>query len=245
MKYKLYHGDCFKILKKIAPNSVYLIFADPPYFLSTDSGITCQGGKMASVIKGSWDKEKNLRELHSFNRRWIRRCFYLLKDTGSLFVSGTFHNIYSIGMALQQEGYKIVNNITWQKLNPPPNLSCKCFTHSTETILWSVKDKKRYYFNYALMKEMNGGKQMKDVWSGALTPKCEKAFGKHPTKKPEYILEKIILAASKESDTVLDPFCGSGTTGVVALRYKRFFIGIENDFEYIKLVERRIQNEEF
>lgn len=225
------------------PESVDLIFADPPYFLSTENGVTCHGGKMVSVSKAEWDKASGFKEVHSFNRRWLRKCFRLLKESGSIFISGTFHNIYSIGVALQQEGFTIVNNITWQKLNPPPNLACKCFTHSTETVIWAVKNKKKYYFNYPLMKEMNGGKQMKDVWSGALTPKKEKAFGKHPTQKPEYLLERIILAASKENDLVLDPFCGSGTTGVVAIRNGRNFIGIDNVQEYIALAERRISNE--
>lgn len=244
MTYELHHGDCLDILESMTPSSVDLVFADPPYFLSTEEGITCRSGRMASVAKGNWDRQKSIEELHDFNREWIHRCFRVLKDTGSIFVSGTFHNIYSVGMALQQEGYKIVNNITWQKLNPPPNLACKCFTHSTETIIWGVKNKKNYYFNYALMKAMNDGKQMKDVWSGSLTPKREKSFGKHPTQKPEYLLERILLAASKENDIILDPFCGSGTTGVVAVRHKRIFIGIERESEYIELAERRIRNEE-
>ena len=243
MSYKLYNADCIKKMTKMPAESIDLVFADPPYFLSTENGITCQGGKMVSVNKGEWDKSTGFNDMHAFNRRWVRKCCRLLKDSGSIFISGTFHNIYSIGMALQQEGFTIVNNITWQKLNPPPNLACKCFTHSTETVIWAVKDKKKYYFNYSLMKEINGGKQMKDVWSGALTPKREKIFGKHPTQKPEYLLERIILAASKEGDMVLDPFCGSGTTGVVAIRNGRNFIGIDSKQEYIELSERRLANE--
>lgn len=222
--------------------SVDLIFADPPYFLSS-GGITCKSGKMVSVDKADWDKSDGLKDIHSFNRKWIRRCYRVLKDTGSIFISGTFHNIYSIGMALQQEGFIIVNNITWQKLNPPPNLACKCFTHSTETVVWAVKNKKKYYFNYSLMKQLNDGKQMKDVWSGPLTPQKEKQFGKHPTQKPEYLLERIILAASKEGDVVFDPFTGSSTTGAVAIRNNRKFIGIDNVQEYIDISQRRLQNE--
>ena len=245
MSYKLYNADCVKKMARMPAESIDLIFADPPYFLSTEKGITCKSGKMVSVKKAEWDKSKTLSDMHTFNRRWIRKCYRVLKETGSIFISGTFHNIYSIGMALQQEGFTIVNNITWQKLNPPPNLACKCFTHSTETVIWAVKNKKRYVFNYALMKEVNGGKQMKDVWSGTLTPRKEKVFGKHPTQKPEYLLERIILAASKEGDVVLDPFCGSSTTGVVALRHNRSFIGIDNEQEYIELSERRLSNEGF
>lgn len=243
MNYKLYNADCIKKMARMPAESVDLIFADPPYFLSTENGITCKSGKMVSVNKGDWDKTTGFANMHSFNRKWIRKCYRLLKETGSIFISGTFHNIYSIGMALQQEGFVIVNNITWQKLNPPPNLACKCFTHSTETVIWAVKNKKKYYFNYPLMKEINGGKQMKDVWSGALTPKKEKTFGKHPTQKPEYLLERIILAASKTGDVVLDPFCGSGTTGAVAIRNGRDFIGIDNEQEYIEISERRLSNE--
>lgn len=242
MQYELYNDDCNEIMPLLPSESIDLIFADPPYFLS-NGGITCNSGKMVSVDKGQWDKPKNSVNIHDFNRIWIRHCFRILKCSGSIFISGTFHNIYSVGLALQQEGYTIINNITWQKLNPPPNLSCKCFTHSTETIIWAVKNKKSYYFNYQLMKSFNNNKQMKDVWSGPITPKGEKRLGKHPTQKPEYLLERIILAASNERNLVLDPFCGSGTTGVVALRYNRQFIGIEKELGYFELTEMRINNE--
>ena len=145
-------------------------------------------------------------------------------------------------MALEQEGYKIINNITWVKSNPPPNLACKCFTHSTETILWAKKENEKYLFNYEHMKELNGGKQMKDVWTGSLTKPSEKKQGKHPTQKPEYILEKIILASTKENDLILDPFCGSGTTGVVAKKHNRKFIGFDNVEEYLEITKRRLEN---
>ena len=147
-------------------------------------------------------------------------------------------------MALEQEGFKIINNITWQKTNPPPNLACRCFTHSTETILWAQKSdrKSRHFFNYELIKEQNGGKQMKDVWTGSLTKPSEKKFGKHPTQKPEYLLEKIILASSKPGDVILDPFCGSGTTGVVANRYGRMFIGIDIEKEYLNITKARLES---
>ena len=243
-------GDCFQILRKVKAESVDMIFADPPYFLS-NNGITCQNGKMVSVNKASWDKiEENnvshLREKHAFNRRWIRMCKRILKPNGSIWISGTLHNIYSIGMALEQEGFKIINNITWQKTNPPPNLACRCFTHSTETILWAKKnDKKaRHLFNYQVMKELNGDKQMKDVWTGSLTKASEKREGKHPTQKPEYLLERIILASTEAGQVVLDPFCGSGTTGVVALRYGRKFIGIDNCEEYLQITQKRLEKVE-
>lgn len=235
-------GDSLKILPKMKPECVDMIFADPPYFLSND-GITCQGGKMVSVNKGSWDEGKSVDEKHKFNRKWIKLCKRVLKPNGSIWISGTLHNIYSIGMALEQEGFKIINNITWQKTNPPPNLACRCFTHSTETILWAQKNdkKSRHFFDYQKMKELNGGKQMKDVWTGSLTKPSEKKEGKHPTQKPEYLLERIVLASTKEGDAILDLFCGSGTTGIVAKRLGREFVGIEQEKEYAELTVRRIK----
>lgn len=236
----LYHGDSLVLLKKIKRESVDMIFADPPYFLSND-GVTCSGGRMVSVNKGEWDKNENK---HEFNRKWLRLCKRALKPGGTIWISGTLHNIYSIGMALEQEGYKIINNITWQKTNPPPNLACKCFTHSTETILWARKadTKDKNTFNYGLMKEHNGGKQMKDVWTGTLTPQREKTEGKHPTQKPLYLLERIVESSTHEGDIVLDPFCGSGTTGVACRKFGRTFIGIDISAEYLELSRRRLSN---
>lgn len=169
----------------------------------------------------------------------------MLKPNGTIWISGTLHNIYSIGMALEQEGFKIINNITWQKTNPPPNLACRCFTHSTETILWAKKDdkKSKHLFNYELMKEENAGKQMKDVWTGSLTKPSEKKCGKHPTQKPEYLLKRIIQASTQPGDVILDPFCGSGTTGVVANRLGRIFIGIDTVEEYLNITKARLEME--
>lgn len=240
----LFWGDTFSVLKKLAPGSVSMVFADPPYFLSND-GITCHAGQMVSVNKGNWDKVSSSAEKHAFNRKWIRFCREVLAPNGTIWISGTLHNIYSIGMALEQEGFKIINNITWQKTNPPPNLACRCFTHSTETILWAHKDDKKakHLFNYQLMKQQNGGKQMKDVWTGPLTPQKEKVFGKHPTQKPLYLLERIIEASTNAGDLVLDPFCGSSTTGVAAKSLGRKYIGIDNEEEYVRLSVRRLQQE--
>lgn len=238
--FKLLHGDALLLLKKIPKESIDMIFADPPYFLSGD-GISCSGGKMVSVKKGEWDEKISLKEKHAFNKKWIRDCKRVLKPNGTLWISGTMHNIYSIGMALEEEGFKIINNITWRKLNPPPNISCRSFVHSTETILWAKKDDKKakHKFNYSIMREMNGGKQMKDVWDTALTKPSEKKCGKHPTQKPVALLEKIIIASTDEGDLILDPFNGSGTTGIVANRLKRNYIGIEKEQEYLDLTIRR------
>ena len=223
----LYVGDSLELLKNFPSEYVDIIFADPPYFLSND-GFTCKGGKAASVNKGDWDKATTLEDKHAFNQNWIGLCRKILKPDGTIWISGTLHNIYSVGMALEQNGFKIMNNITWQKTNPPPNLSCRYFTHSTETILWAKKNPSaKHFFNYALMKELNGGKQMKDVWSGIL-------------QKPLYLLEKIILASTRAGDLVLDPFCGSGTTGVACKLLKRKFIGIDNNAEFIALAKERL-----
>lgn len=238
--FSLIYDDTFNALNSFENSTFDMIFADPPYFLS-DDGITCNGGKMVSVNKGEWDRTLSIKEKHKFNKKWIKECYRVLKDNGTIWISGTLHNIYSIGMALEEEGFKIINNITWQKTNPPPNLSCKTFTHSTETILWARKDLKKvkYTFNYNIMKELNNNKQMKDVWTTSLTKPSEKKCGKHPTQKPLEILDKIILASTKENDLILDPFCGSSTTGISAVRLNRRYIGIDNEKEYIELSKRR------
>lgn len=242
--FKLIQGDSLKILKDIEPQSIDMIFADPPYFLSGD-GISCSSGKMVSVNKGDWDKSISIDEKHKFNRKWIKLCYQALKDNGTIWISGTMHNIYSIGMALEQEGFKIINNITWKKLNPPPNISCRFFVHSTETILWAKKDlkKAKHKFNYSLMRELNGGRQMTDVWESSLTKPSEKKCGKHPTQKPMEILERIVLASTDEGDLILDPFNGSGTTGIVANRLNRKYIGIEKEKEFLDLTIRRKESD--
>ena len=239
--FKLINGDSLKILKGIEPKSIDMIFADPPYFLS-DDGISCSGGKMVSVNKGDWDKSISVEEKHKFNRKWIRLCYQVLKDNGTIWISGTMHNIYSIGMALEEEGFKIINNITWKKLNPPPNISCRYFVHSTETILWAKKDIKnaKHKFNYSLMRELNSGKQMQDVWESSLTKPSEKKCGKHPTQKPMEILEKIILSSTDEGDLILDPFNGSGTTGIVANKLNRKYIGIDLEKKYLDITIKRL-----
>ena len=242
--FKLLHGDALLLLKKIEPQSIDMIFADPPYFLS-GNGITCSGGKMVSVNKGKWDEKISVKEKHNFNKKWIRACKEVLKDDGTIWISGTMHNIYSIGMALEEEGFKIINNITWKKLNPPPNISCRAFVHSTETVLWAKKDisKAKHKFNYDVMKKLNNNKQMKDVWETSLTKPSEKKCGKHPTQKPIELLEKIILASTDENDLILDPFNGSGTTGIVANRLKRKYIGIEKEKEYLDLTIKRKESD--
>jgi site-specific DNA-methyltransferase (adenine-specific) len=241
--FKLLNGDSLNILKKFEKNSIDMIFADPPYFLSGD-GITCQSGEMVSVYKGVWDKKISVQERLKFDRKWIRIAFEILKDNGTIFISGTLHSIYSIGYALELEGFKIINNITWKKLNPPPNLACRYFTHSTETIIWAKKNikKAKHTFNYSLMKELNDNKQLKDVWEFPIISKKEKQFGYHPTQKPLILLERIILASTNENDIILDPFTGTSTTGIAAVKHNRKFIGIDLDKEYLEISEKRYRN---
>ena len=238
----LLQGDAIELMNSIDANVFDMVFADPPYFLS-NGGISCSGGKQVLVNKGTWDEGRALEEKHRFNRDWIRACKRVMKKSATIWISGTFHNIYSVGFALEQEGFRILNNVTWEKTNPPPNLGCRCFTHSTETILWAKKDdrKAKHYFNYQLMKSLNGGKQMKDVWTGSLTKQSEKTEGKHPTQKPEYLLERIILAATPEGAFILDPFVGSGTTAVVAKKLNRKCLGIDSSSEYLDIACKRLE----
>lgn len=239
---RLLKGDCIEILKQAKEDSVDMIFADPPYFLS-NGGITCHAGKMVSVNKGMWDKSRGVQENHKFTLEWLRACQRVLKPNGTIWVSGTTHIIYSVGFAMQELGYKILNDIVWFKRNAPPNLSCRYFTHSTEIILWAAKNEKsKHYFNYQLMKAMNRGKQMRNVWEISAPLSEEKRFGKHPTQKPVELLMRIILASTQEGDLVLDPFTGSSTTGVAAVQLKRKFVGIDMEEEFLQLSKKRLKD---
>lgn len=236
--FNLIHGDSFEILPKFN-NEFDLIFADPPYFLSND-GLSIQSGKIVSVNKGTWDKGKNINEIDDFNLKWLDLAKSALKDSGSIMVSGTYHNIFSIGNALQKLGYKILNIITWQKTNPPPNFSCRYLTHSTEQIIWARKSEKhKHIFHYELMKFLNGDKQMKDVWEFPAIAPWEKTCGKHPTQKPLALLVRLILMASDSKSVICDPFAGSATTGIAANLLGRNFVGIEKEQEFIKIALAR------
>lgn len=240
----IYHADCMDIASIIPQESIDMIFADPPYFLS-GKGTTCSGGKRVSVNKGKWDEPRGIEDIHTWNTQWLRVYRDLLKDTGTIWISGTRHNIFSVGLALQQIGYKVLNDIVWEKIAPPPNLSCRYFTHASETILWAAKhDKAKYKFNYADMKVANNNKQMKSVWKIGTPKKIEKKHGKHPTQKPLELLERIILASTDPGDTVLDPFSGSASTGLACIKHGRKYIGIEKDLEYCKLSVKRLKDEE-
>lgn len=236
--FTLLHGDCFQLLRDF-DFKFSCIFADPPYFLS-NGGISVQSGKIVSVNKGNWDTGKSQQELMDFNREWIGLCRDKLKDNGTIWISGTYHNIFSVANCLTELGYKILNVVTWAKTNPPPNISCRYFTYSTEFIIWARKDAKRpHYFNYELMKQINDGKQMTDVWHLPAIALWEKSCGKHPTQKPLALLSRIIMASTQQGEWVLDPFCGSSTTGIAANLLNRRFLGIEQELEYIEMSKHR------
>jgi site-specific DNA-methyltransferase (adenine-specific) len=242
----LYQGDCLEVLDAVAakyPEGCFdMIFADPPYFLS-NGGITCHAGRMVRVDKGEWDRSRGAEENHNFNRAWLERCQRVLKPNGTIWVTGTHHVIFSVGYAMQQLGFKILNDIAWEKPNPPPNLSCRYFTHSTETVIWAAKNEKsKHVFNYGLMRREAGGKQMRTVWKIYPPLNGEKKLGKHPTQKPVALVERCILASTQEGDFILDPFMGGGTTGVACVRNARHFVGIELDPDHARLASRRIQN---
>ena len=216
-----------------------MIFADPPYFLS-NGGISLQSGKVVCVDKGEWDKGKTPEEMREWNMQWLGLCREKLKENGSIWISGTYHNIFSVADCLTQLGYRILNVITWQKTNPPVNISCRFFTYSTEFVIWARKSKKvAHKFNYDVMKRLNDGKQMTDVWRLPAIGRWEKSCGKHPTQKPLALLTRIILACTDEGDWVFDPFSGSGTTGIAANLCKRRFCGIEREEEFCRMAMAR------
>jgi site-specific DNA-methyltransferase (adenine-specific) len=243
----LYEGDCRSVLEDLPPGSVDLIFADPPYNLS-NGGFTCHGGRRAPVDKGGWDASAGVAEDFSFHTAWIAACRRVLSGNGTIWVSGTYHSIYACGYALRLQGFEFLNDVCWFKPNAPPNLSARYFTASHETLIWAKKSGSgRHTFNYRDMKEgawpgddlKRPGKQMRTVWSIPSPRGVEKRFGNHPTQKPCALLRRVILASSREGDLVLDPFCGSGTTGLAALAEGRRFIGIDQERKYLDLsVER-------
>ena len=234
----LAHGDCFKLLKEFS-FKFDMIFADPPYFLS-NGGISLQNGKVVCVDKGEWDKGKTPEEMKAYNMEWLRLCRDKLKDNGTIWISGTYHNIFSVANCLTELGYKILNVITWQKKNPPVNVSCRFFTYSTEFIIWARKCKKvAHKYNYKLMKRLNDDKQMTDVWRLPAIGRWEKSCGKHPTQKPLSVLTRIILSCTDKGDWILDPFSGSSTTGIAANLCERKFAGIEQSEEFCQMSRAR------
>ena len=236
--FTLIKGDSFSVMPDF-DFKFDMIFADPPYFLS-NGGISLQSGKVVCVDKGEWDKGKTPEEMREWNMQWLGLCREKLKENGSIWISGTYHNIFSVADCLTQLGYRILNVITWQKTNPPVNISCRFFTYSTEFVIWARKSKKvAHKFNYDVMKRLNDGKQMTDVWRLPAIGRWEKSCGKHPTQKPLALLTRIILACTDEGDWVMDPFSGSGTTGIAANLCGRRFCGIEREEEFCRMAMAR------
>jgi site-specific DNA-methyltransferase (adenine-specific) len=257
----LAQGDCRELLALLPAASVDLVFADPPYFLS-NGGFTCHAGRRAPVRKGAWDASQGVAEDHRFNVAWLAGCQRVLKPEGTLWVSGTQHAIFSVGFALQSLGFKLLNTVTWYKPNASPNLSCRYFTHSSELLIWAAPrpgPRLLHTFHYQDMRALAEGKQMRDVWALPKTgdeeldqggegrvwtltgPKAEeKALGRHPTQKPVALLERVLSASSSKGGLVLDPFCGSGTTGVAARRLGRRFLGFDTSRDYLKLAQARL-----
>ena len=238
--FNLLHGDTSELLPQFSFH-FDMIFADPPYFLSND-GISVQAGKIVSVNKGEWDRGGTPEKINDFNKRWIGLCRDKLKDNGTIWISGTYHNIFSVANSLTELGFKILNVVTWAKTNPPPNISCRYFTYSTEFIIWARKSAKHpHNFNYELMKHLNDDKQMTDVWRLPAIAPWEKSCGKHPTQKPLALLTRIILASTNKNGWILDPFAGSSTTGIAANLIGRRYLGIEQEKEFTLISQRRRQ----
>lgn len=243
--FSLLKGDSLTLIPTIE-KSIDMVFADPPYFLSND-GLTVKNGKVQSVNKGQWDKLISDDDAYTFTYEWLSLVREKMADNATIWVSGTHHNIFTLGRILPELGFKILNVITWEKTNPPPNFSCRFFTHSTEFIIWARKYPKiPHYFDYKLMKRLNNDKQMKDVWRLPAVANWEKSCGKHPTQKPLALLAQIILASTKKDAIILDPFAGSATTGIAANILERHFIGMDQEAQYLTLAQARytdLQNE--
>jgi len=234
--HKVILGDCLEKLKEIPDKSVDLVFADPPYNMSKKKGLGWKYSKHITMQE-EWDMFSK-DEFFQFNQQWIRECIRILKHGGSLWVSGSFHNIYQIGFILQHyTDMKINNSVVWFKPNAPPQLQPNRLAPSTE-LIWLASKSKKYCFNYDIAKQINNGKQMRNLWEIPAT----RHLTEHPTEKPERLLERIILLGSKEGDLILDPFMGSGTTGVISKRLGRRFIGIEIDPNYFQIATKRIGN---
>jgi len=247
----LFNNDCLEVLSRIPDNSIDMIFADPPYKLS-NNGFTCQNGRMVSVNKGKWDKSGGVDEDTVFHNEWIKVCRRILKPEGTIWISGTYHNIFQCGYLLLKNDFHILNDIVWLKPNASPNLSCRFFTASHETLLWARKNRNsKHIFNYQAMK--NGhfpedklkkeNTQMRSVWSIPTPKASEKEFGKHPTQKPLDLLLRVVRASTNDGAVILDPFSGGATTGVAAAQLgNRFFIGTELDRDYCELAKKRLLN---
>lgn len=239
---KIHNENCITFMKKMPDNSVDLIFADPPYNLSK-SNFKIEFSKMASkgadlnTNKGQWDSFASQEEYEKFSEEWIKESFRILRENGSIWIAGTYHNIYLMGQLLNRFGFTILNEVLWHKTDATPNISCSRFVADHENFIWARKGKK-HTFNYDKMKNLNGGTQMRSIW-----PKGKTSGGKkvHPTQKPEWLLERVLISTSNEGEIVFDPFMGSGTTAVVSKKLSRNFLGCEINPEYLKIANQRLE----
>lgn len=243
---KILHGDCIAMMNDMPNDSVDLIFADPPYNLQLGGDLHRPDNSKVSAVNDDWDKFKNFSHYDDFTKNWLTAARRVLKSDGSIWVIGSYHNIFRVGSLLQDLGYWILNDIIWRKSNPMPNFKGRRFTNAHETLIWATKSEKaKYKFNYDALKELNDGVQMRSDW---LFPICsgnerlKKSDGTkvHPTQKPESLLHRVIVSSTLPGDLILDPFFGSGTTGVVAKRLGRDYLGIDQEKQYIRAAEDRI-----
>lgn len=237
------HGDALEAMSALPTASVDLVCVDPPYMLS-NGGTTVSSGKRVAVSKGTWDESAGVRKDFEFHRRWLRLCQRVLKPEGTIWVFGTHHCAYSVGFAMQLSGWRMLNTVTWEKPNPPPNIGTRCLTHSTESIIWASPNQdepQRHVFNYDDAKAETG-KQMKDVWRGTSPAADEKLLGKHPTQKPLWLLQRVVDLSTAPGALVLDCFAGSATTGIAALASGRRFLGIESDADHFALAVGRLRS---
>ncbi|HRE59764.1 MAG TPA: site-specific DNA-methyltransferase [Micropepsaceae bacterium] len=245
---RIIHGCSIEAMRAMPEGSVDLIFADPPYNLQLKGDLKRPDQSKVDAVDDDWDKFSDFAAYDRFTREWLSEARRVLKDTGTIFVIGSYHNIFRVGVALQDLGYWILNDIIWRKSNPMPNFRGRRFTNAHETLIWAAKSagETRYTFNYDALKSLNEGLQMRSDWliplcTGGERLKSDNGDKAHPTQKPEALLHRVILSASRPGDVVLDPFFGTGTTGAVAKKLGRHFIGIEREAEYVKIAEARIK----
>lgn len=242
----IYHGDCRTVLAQLPAQSVDLVFADPPYNLQLQNELRRPDTSLVDAVDDQWDQFADFATYDRFTREWLHACRRVLKDTGTIWVIGSYHNIYRVGAAMQDLGFWLLNDVIWQKRNPTPHFRGVRFANAHETLLWAKKSQaqRRYTFNYQMMKNVNDGKQMRSDWELPICtgPERLRVNGEkaHATQKPEALLYRVLLATTNPGDVVLDPFFGTGTTGAVARRLHRHFVGIEREADYVALAEQRI-----
>ena len=244
----IHRGDCIEVLRSLPDASVDMVFADPPYNLQLGGDLLRPDNSKVDAVDDDWDKFASFADYDAFTRAWLTECRRVLKPEGSIWVIGSYHNVFRLGAAIQDLGFWVLNDIIWRKSNPMPNFKGTRFTNAHETLIWAARsrEQKRNTFNYAALKAFNEDTQMRSDWTLALCTGEERlkdADGKkaHPTQKPEALLHRVLLAATRPGDVVLDPFFGTGTTGAAAKRLGRRFVGIERDEGYAKLAEKRIK----